>query len=608
MSATEPLRPPQLTPALAASPAASITWRDLRFSVPGPKEVLKGIAGELKPGELSCILGPSGAGKSTLLNVLAGRQRTSKNGFEMKGCIELNGQAVRPEQMKKRVAYVMQDDVLFATETVRESLLFSAALKLPGALADERATAVETVLTNLGLGNCADTMVGNELMRGISGGERKRASVGVELVADSRYVLLDEPTSGLDSFAARQLVEMLKALARNGRIVCCTIHQPASDVFELFDRVMCLRSGGTTLYQGSNSGLHPFLDALGCPCPKGYSVADWLLTQAQEQQASPATEPRAVQSTLAAGSEVLPDEIARAAFCMQLMQLTRREIRKVYRDKTTIGAQLGMSIGQAVLYAILFPGIVKSADELADMAREAGPAAAQRVLFEAINAEFGAIVSVSLAAFFGNAQPLTLTFPLERPVFLREYSSNMYSVAAYFFSKTVVEMFVTAASCFMLLIITYFAFGFHANFFMLWIYLWALGISAGSMALWLGCLVTSTKTAVQLMTVVAIPQIIFSGLLLKVDQIKPFLRWIQYLCSLKYAVNLLCIEVFGDLVVSVRVGPTETVTYDVGATFLDGQDIKKDLWWAYLAALIAIFAGFRLAAMLALRRKGQYVF
>ena len=147
------------------------------------------------------------------------------------GTVRVNGAVVNPlgSAHRKSVAYVMQEDALFATQTPREAILFSAALRLGKAsTAAERVQLTEDMLSQLGLEKCADTLVGNIMIKGISGGEKKRTAIAVELVGQPRCVFLDEPTSGLDSFAAFNVVKVLKALSSKDRIVICTIHQPSS--------------------------------------------------------------------------------------------------------------------------------------------------------------------------------------------------------------------------------------------------------------------------------------------------------------------------------------------------------------------------------------------
>lgn len=139
----------------------------------------------------------------------------------------------------------MQDDALTATATVRECLLFSANLRLgAGVSVEDKEALVDEVLVELGLNKCRDTFIGSERSKGISGGERKRTSIGVELITDPSLVFLDEPTSGLDSYSAYKIVELLKALSHQGRCtIMCTIHQPSSEIFLLFDNCIMLKSG-----------------------------------------------------------------------------------------------------------------------------------------------------------------------------------------------------------------------------------------------------------------------------------------------------------------------------------------------------------------------------
>ena len=166
--------------------------------------------------------GPSGAGKSTLLNILAGRIQTS-GGIKVGGSIFANGKEINPVDFRKKIAYVMQEDALFATQTVREALNFSAALRLPSSVSlDERKKRVDEILRSLRLEKCQDTYIGNVMIKGVSGGEKKRTAIGVELISNPTVLFLDEPTSGLDSYAAHTVVTILKELARGGRTIITT--------------------------------------------------------------------------------------------------------------------------------------------------------------------------------------------------------------------------------------------------------------------------------------------------------------------------------------------------------------------------------------------------
>jgi ABC-type multidrug transport system ATPase subunit len=165
-----------------------------------------------------------GAGKTTFLNFLSGRVVGLGSSLKMSGKVMLNGKdRDRLPGAEALSCYVQQDDILFQTMTVRECLTFAASLKLKGSMED-KLIRVEEVIKDLRLTKCQNTKIGGSLVKGVSGGERKRTSIGVELITDPQLIFLDEPTTGLDSFTAGQVMDLLKALANSGRTVISTIH------------------------------------------------------------------------------------------------------------------------------------------------------------------------------------------------------------------------------------------------------------------------------------------------------------------------------------------------------------------------------------------------
>ena len=174
--------------------ALGMSWHHLNFVVNDELKVLDSVSGSVESGELCAIMGPSGSGKSSLLNVLAGRSATGGN-VKVNGTVKVGGSKVNPVQFRKQIAYVMQDDALMATATPREAIRFSAALRMTNVTEDEREDAVTNTLKALGIEECADTYIGNALLKGISGGQRKRTSVGIELITQPSLLFLDEPTS-----------------------------------------------------------------------------------------------------------------------------------------------------------------------------------------------------------------------------------------------------------------------------------------------------------------------------------------------------------------------------------------------------------------------------
>ena len=274
-----PANAPKVFELIGDRSSSHLTWKNLSYSVAvkgGRKQILTNVTGELKPGELTCILGPSGSGKTTLLNILSGRTGAGgKFKAEINGEIALNSVPISPVKQQHAFGYVMQDDALFPTETPREILDFNAQLRL---MVDTSkiAALLDDLLNALGLSGCADTVVGNETIKGISGGQRKRTSIGAELITNPAITFLDEPTSGLDTAAAYTVCSVLKQLANAKQAVMCTIHQPSSEIFQLFDCAIFL-ARGQVMYQGHPRGIRPHFDKLNFVCPVDYNTADFVM-------------------------------------------------------------------------------------------------------------------------------------------------------------------------------------------------------------------------------------------------------------------------------------------------------------------------------------------
>uniref|UniRef100_A0A0D3D001 ABC transporter domain-containing protein n=1 Tax=Brassica oleracea var. oleracea TaxID=109376 RepID=A0A0D3D001_BRAOL len=237
------------------------------------RTILSGVTGMVTPGEFMAVLGPSGSGKSTLLNAVAGRL----HGTGLTGKILANDVKLT-KQTLKRTGFVAQDDLLYPHLTVRETLVFVALLRLPRSLTrDVKIKAAESVISELGLEKCENTVVGNTFIRGISGGERKRVSIAHELLINPSLLVLDEPTSGLDATAALRLVQTLAGLAHEkGKTVVTSIHQPSSRVFQMFDTVLLL-SEGKCLFVGKGRDAMAYFDSVGFSPAFPMNPADFLL-------------------------------------------------------------------------------------------------------------------------------------------------------------------------------------------------------------------------------------------------------------------------------------------------------------------------------------------
>ena len=234
--------------------------------------ILNEVSGTIVGGTVTAIMGASGSGKTTLLQILAcQRQQTHGN-------VLLNGMRLEADS-KRYIGMVPQDDTLLATSTVKEAIEFSAAIRLPPRYsAAERAQIVTQLIADLGLEKVRNSRIGDSRRRnGISGGEQKRCSIAIELAHRPQVLLLDEPTSGLDSSAAHQLMKLLQTLAHtSGVAVACTIHQPSSRDFSLFDKLLVLSCGRTVYYGETEAALEHFT-TLGHPCPTYTNPAEHIL-------------------------------------------------------------------------------------------------------------------------------------------------------------------------------------------------------------------------------------------------------------------------------------------------------------------------------------------
>ncbi|KAL0032350.1 hypothetical protein WJX79_006390 [Trebouxia sp. C0005] len=237
------------------------------------RQILFNITGCCRPKEVLALMGPSGSGKTTLLSIIGSRAQSA---MRRTGAVTFNGQKLN-KRFKRQIGFVMQDDLLYESLTVYETLYYAAMLRLPQHMDHAAKTErVETVITALGLSSCKDTIIGGFFRKGISGGERKRASIGHELLINPSILLLDEPTSGLDSTTAMHLLQLLRQLSQGGRAIVTTIHQPSSRLYQQLDKLLLL-SQGHALYYGRGELADEYFDKLGYTLPYRVNVADFIL-------------------------------------------------------------------------------------------------------------------------------------------------------------------------------------------------------------------------------------------------------------------------------------------------------------------------------------------
>eukprot|EP00592_Proboscia_alata_P005780 CAMPEP_0194371264 /NCGR_PEP_ID=MMETSP0174-20130528/19658_1 /TAXON_ID=216777 /ORGANISM="Proboscia alata, Strain PI-D3" /LENGTH=412 /DNA_ID=CAMNT_0039149219 /DNA_START=1244 /DNA_END=2479 /DNA_ORIENTATION=+ len=236
-------------------------------------KILNNASGCIESKKMTALIGESGSGKTSLLNSLCGRAYYGK----LQGRIMIGGKEGRITDFGT-VGFVSQDDIVHRELTVFENLVFAGRI-LGGKLGnDEILHLADKVVLNLGLDHVKNSIVGSTKCRGISGGEKKRLNIAIELMARPAYLFCDEPTSGLDASCAVSVINCLKWLVLDQDItVCCSIHQPRKLVFDAFDRVIVLAKGGNTVYEGPARCALQYFEGLGYDLPLGENVADWLV-------------------------------------------------------------------------------------------------------------------------------------------------------------------------------------------------------------------------------------------------------------------------------------------------------------------------------------------
>lgn len=409
-------------------------------------KILNGVSATFAHGKVNAILGPSGSGKSSLLNLMANRLNSSIfSKYSSSGQIYFNNAIPSKSVIAALCSFVSQeDDGLLPSLTVRETLYYAAFLRLPSHFSkDQKRQIADNVILKMGLKYCSDTLIGGEFTKGISGGEKRRVSICVQLLNNPRIILLDEPTSGLDSFTASSILNVLNTLAQEGRTVVCTIHQPRSDLFTKFGNILLMAKGGKVAFNGPSDKLLPYFSTVGYPCPKLTNPADHVLDIISVNLQSPELEERTrarVTMLLDAwntelekshafeiGNErrniKLPAELG--AYRKNESQvsvftvLLSRNLKNFFRSPHLIAARIGQVVGIAVVLALYFAPIKDG--------------------YVGITNRLGLTQEITALYFVGMLNNMAI-YPSERSVFYREYDDGVYGVLPFFAVYTVMEI------------------------------------------------------------------------------------------------------------------------------------------------------------------------
>ncbi|NWW32649.1 ABCG2 protein, partial [Panurus biarmicus] len=528
------------------------------------KEVLRDVNGIMKPG-LNAILGPTGSGKSSLLDILAAR----KDPHGLSGDILING-APQPANFKCTSGYVVQDDVVMGTLTVRENLKFSAALRLPKSVKEhEKNERVNQIIKELGLSKVADSKVGTQFSRGVSGGERKRTNIGMELITDPAILFLDEPTTGLDASTANAVLLLLKRMSKQGKTIIFSIHQPRYSIFRLFDSLTLL-AAGRVLYHGPAQQAIEHFQSIGYQCEPYNNPADFFLdvingdstavamNKADECNTAESIEDRSeYDKTLA---EQLAEKYSNSAYYQEtkahlesISSGNKKKTKALFRQITYANSFLHQlkwvsrrtfknlignpqaSIAQLLITALL--GLIVGAIFFGLEENTAG-----------LQNRVGAMFFLTTNQCFSSVSAVEL-FVVEKKIFIHEYISGYYRTSAYFIAKLMADLIpIRTLPSIIFTCIVYFMLGKYGlkptveAFFIMMFTLMMVSYTATSMALAIATGQSVVSIANLLMTVAFVFMIIFSGLLVNLTSVMSWLSWLKYFSIPRYGMTALQIN------------------------------------------------------------------
>ncbi|CAF1062043.1 unnamed protein product [Adineta ricciae] len=537
----------------------------LPFLTKKHQRILYDINGVFKPG-MNAILGPTGSGKSSLLDILADRK--DRQGLD--GEVLMDGQR-QTDDFKYQVGYVVQEDIISGTLTVRENLAFSANLRVSKAMSRESKKAiVQQVIEQLGLEKCAESRVGTELARGISGGERKRTNIGMELVLSPSVLFLDEPTTGLDSSTARNVMEYLHELSRRGRTIIFSIHQPRYSIFKLFDTIFLL-AAGHCVYHGPANAVLPYFSSIGYDCEQHDNPADFLLDVTQGDCSSVSTDESNSDKKHEQNAHRLHDLYVKSDIYASLLQVlaptngrqldtavyhptsntstsrfgemlyvSQRTLRTAFRNPTLVIMQTVVTVLFATLVGLIYLQIDRSEDT-------------------GVKNRMGAIFFIVTNQVMANLSAIEL-FLKERVLFIHENASGYYHVSTYFFAKLLCDMIPLRLIPSMIFsIIVYFMIGFQqtlAKFFIFYLAIFTTTTCGAAFCFLLSASVEVFGIANLLAAMTFVLMMVFGGFLVEISSVVNFLSWIKWVSIFRYSFNIININEFSDLTLCLKTNKT----------------------------------------------------
>lgn len=534
------------------------------------KVLLNDISGEARDGEIMAVLGASGSGKSTLIDALANRIAKES----LKGTITLNGEQLESRLLKVISAYVMQDDLLYPMLTVEETLMFAAEFRLPRTLSkSKKQMRVQALIDQLGIRNAAKTVIGDEGHRGVSGGERRRVSIGIDIIHDPIILFLDEPTSGLDSTSAFMVVKVLQRIAQSGSIVIMSIHQPSYRILGLLDRLIFL-SRGHTVYSGPPTNLPQFFADFGHPIPENENRTEFALDLIRELEGSPGGTRSLVEfnrtwqnmkrGTNTAGTgnvesspthglslkEAISASISRGKlvsgatntdasptsmvpryanpFWIEMAVLSKRSFTNSRRMPELFGIRCGAVMVTGFILATMFWRLDNSP--------------------KGIQERLGFFAFAMSTTFYTCADALPV-FLQERYIFMRETAHNAYRRISYCLSHALVSLPALIFLSFAFAAITFWSVGLDggtSGFFFYFAIILASFWAGNSFVTFLSGVVPHVMLGYTIVVAILAYFLLFSGFFINRDRIPPYWIWFHYISLVKYPYEAVLQNEFDD--------------------------------------------------------------
>ncbi|KAJ1911568.1 hypothetical protein H4219_005898 [Mycoemilia scoparia] len=560
------------------------------------KCILKNMSGSFQPGRLCAIMGPSGSGKTSMLNLLSG---FTSNG-RLEGNIWVNGRTADNSALRMLTAYVNQEDIILPTQTVKEAVAFSTALRLPCLDKNIQSQRCQEAINLLSLEHTEKTVIGDDENKGVSGGERKRVAIAMELVTDASILLLDEPTSGLDSHTAITVAKLMKKIALTGRTVVTVIHQPSIEIFNMFDDLLIMKEGRIA-YMGEREGCMPFFAQLGYICPKSRNPADYLLTDVLNRprdvvdSAFLAQESKRLEKLTDAWDHssdfqkqreniefpVLED-IHESSFKRmrslgtQIKQLVIRDWNNMTRNKLLLNIRLI----QIAVFALIGGMVFYNSDS-------------KNPDVQSQNFQ-GASFYIILTEFFVTAITVLNTYSPQRSLFRREFLNGYYNIHAYFISKVIIELPIHIIGSLIYSAIMYWMVGFQKSagkYFLFAAVAIAERLCGFALGVHLACFFVDLALAISVIPLLVVPFMAFGGMLVNPGEMPGFIKWCQWISPVKYGYAALAINQFDGL---------EYKGQDIGSGILDKLNLGRFGVAANIGFILMFSAVFTIQAYISL--------